>query len=164
MRFIGALTLALAMWPEAPAAQMFVSTGRDTLRGLPGVEVAVENMPPELQEAGLSTALVRTGVEQRLRAGGVAIYPSQQANPSIAKAYLYVKLNALRLPGQLQAVAVQVQLRQTLRSPVTSSNIVNAMTWDAHDLAVLTDPDARPLQDVIDEMVDRFVADWRAVH
>jgi hypothetical protein len=150
--------------PAGVSAQMFVSTGRDTLRGLPGVEVAVESVPPELQRAGLTTPLLRADVEQRLRAGGVTIYATQQENPSRAKPYVYLHLNALDLPGGLQAVGVQLHLRQTLRSPVTDSNIVNAMTWDAHNVVGLTGTDVRLLREAILGMVDDFITDWRAVH
>jgi hypothetical protein len=146
------------------SAQLFVATGRDTLRGLPGVEIAVEDVPPELPQAELTTTALRTAVEQRLRAGGITVYATQVANPSDAKAYVYVQLNALSLPGQLQAVAIQVHLRQTVRSTVTSSNIVNAMTWDEHTVAAVTAAEGAQLRDLVLEMVDHFVADWRAVH
>jgi len=146
------------------STQPFVATGRDTLRGLPGVEVAVEDVPSELTQPDLATSAVRTAVEQRLRAGGVTVYATQAANPSDAKAYLYVHLNALSLPGQLQAVAIQVHLRQTVRSTVSKAVIVNAMTWEQHTVAAATPADGSQLRDLVLEMVDHFVADWRAVH
>jgi hypothetical protein len=37
---------AVAGWAATPSARMFVPTGRETLRGLPGVEAVVENVPP----------------------------------------------------------------------------------------------------------------------
>ncbi|HVH25288.1 MAG TPA: hypothetical protein VM818_00965 [Vicinamibacterales bacterium] len=162
--FSMALLLLGARAPDADG-QMFVSTGRDTLRGLPGVEVLVEGLQPELQQSGLTVAAIRADVERRLRDGGISVYASQSTNPSLAKAYLYVHLNALVLPQDAgYAIAVQVHLRQTLRSPVTGSNVVNAMTWDAQN--VLGVP-ASALQTVRAEVltfVDQFVKDWAAVH
>lgn len=146
------------------SAQMFVPTGRDTLRGLPGVELVVEDVPPELTQAEISTTALRAAIEQRLRTGGITVYASQTANPSDAKAFVYVELNAVPLPGQMNAVAIQVHVRQTVRSTVTTSNIVNAMTWDNHTVAAVTAADGAPLRDLVLEMVDHFVADWRAVH
>ena len=149
---------------EHAAAQMFVTTGRDTLRGLPGVEVAVEPLPPELARDGLTDGDVRTRVEARLRKAGVTVYASQKENPSAAKPYLYVHLNALEIPPHgIYAVAVQVQLRQTLQSPVTSSNVVNAMTWDAHNVVGVTAAQPRLVLDEVDAYVDAFIADWAAV-
>lgn len=146
------------------SAQPFVPTGRDTLRGLPGVELAVEDVPPELSQPELATIALRSAVEQRLRAGGLTVYATQKANPSDAKAYVYVHLNAVSLPGQLHAVAIQVHLRQTVRSVVTSAMIVNAMTWEEHTVAAATAADGAQLRDLVLEMVDHFVTDWRTMH
>jgi hypothetical protein len=162
---VSVVSLLLVVFSAGSAsAQLFVATGRDTLRGLPGVEVTVEAVPPELSQPELATTALHAVVEQRLRAGGITVYATQAANPSDAKAYVYVHLSALPLPGQLIAVAIQVHLRQTVRSTVTSSNIVNAMTWDQHTVAAATAADGAQLRDLILEMVDHFVADWRAAH
>jgi len=155
--------LLLAGTATHASAQMFITTGRDTLRGLPGVEVAVEQLEPELERDGLSGAAVHAEVVQRLRAAGVAVYASQNENPSEAKPYLYVDVNGVRAGG-LYAIAVQVQVRQTLRSPVTSSNIVDAMTWDARTVLVVPRSDLASVRTIIQEYVDHFIEDWRAVH
>jgi len=107
---------------------------------------------------------LRGMVEQRLRAGGIAVYATQAANPSTAKAYVYVQLTALALPGSLRAASIQVHLRQTVRSTVTESNIVDAMTWDTHTIAAVMPGEGGQLRDLVLEMVGRFVDDWRAVH
>ena len=156
--------LTWATFAVTASAQMFTPTGRETLRGLPGLEVLIESIPPELERAGLTTAGLRTELEQRLKAGGVAVYASQKENPSPAKPYLYVHLNPLELPGQLQAVAIQVHVRQTLQSLVTNSHIVNAMTWDRHTVIAMRPTDMSLLKETVLEMVDGFIADWRAVH
>jgi hypothetical protein len=155
--------LLVLLSASGASAQPVVATGRDTLRGLPGVEVAVESVP-ELPHAELTATTLHTAVEQRLRAAGITVYATQAANPSDAKPYLYVHLNALPLPGKLVAVAIQVHLRQTVRSVVTGSSIVDAMTWDQHTLAAATAADGAQLRDLVLEMIDHFVADWRAVH
>ena len=147
------------------AAQMFVTTGRDTLRSLPGVEVVVESLPPELERAGLTTTDVRADIDRRLRAKGIPVFSSQGANPSAAKAYLYVHLNALVIPGAgLHAIAIQVQVRQTVRSLVTSSNIVDATTWDSHTVVGVSAAELPSVRDEIGEHIDRFIGDWAAVH
>ena len=112
-----ALAAVLLAGAADAAAQMFVTTGRDTLRGLPGVELAVESLPPELEREGLNGAAIRAAVDRRLRAAGVRLFASQSENPSDAKPYLYVHVNALEIPGaSVYAIAIQVHLRQTLRS------------------------------------------------
>jgi hypothetical protein len=156
--------VAVALLGRDASAQMFVTTGRDTLRGLPGVEVVVEAIQPEVERAGLTEAGIKADVVERLRAGGIVVYASQKENPSPAKPYLYIHVNALALPEQgLYAVAVQVHLRQTLQSPVTSSNVVNAMTWDAHNVVGVPAASLPDVQEEVREYVDQFLADWKAV-
>jgi hypothetical protein len=162
---IAAPLLLLAGTATHASAQMFVTTGRDTLRGLPGVEVAIEPFEPELERDGLTTAAIRADVVQRLRAAGVTVYASQNENPSEAKPYIYVDVNGVRLGGQnLYAIALQVQVRQTLRSPVTSSNIVDAMTWDARTVLAVPANNLTSVRAIIQEYVDHFIQDWKAVH
>jgi hypothetical protein len=163
MKTIAAI-VAAALMAATAFAQQFVATGRDTLRGLPGVELVVETAQPELAGRGLNPAAIRADVERRLRAGRVTVFSSQTENPSAAKAYLYVHVNALELPGRAgYAVAVQVHLRQTVRSTVTSSQIVNAMTWESHNV-VAVPPDGLPaVREEIGSYVDGFVRDWQAV-
>jgi len=147
------------------SAQMFVPTGRQTLRGLPGIEVQMEAFEPDLEADGLKRATVQADVEQQLRSGGIVVYPSQNANPSDAKAYLYVLISSIKIPGQAQyAISLQVHLRQMLKSLVTSTSVVNAMTWDRTDVMVVRTADLVQVRDVIRESIDEFVSDWKAVH
>ena len=163
-RIAATFVLVAAIVPSA-SAQMFIATGHDTLRGLPGVEVEVESVGPELERDGLTRAAIQADVERRLGAAGIPVYRSQNDNPSAAKAYLYVQVDGVRIPGQdLYAIGVQVQLRQTLRSPVTASNIVDAMTWDAHSVDVARLSEVVRVRDSIQEYVDQFIRDWMAVH
>ena len=161
----GVMVLCLTGLAADAYGQMYISTGRDTLRGLPGVEVLVEGLQPELERSGLTGAAIRADVEQRLRARGISVYASQADNPSPAKPYLYVHINALPLQRpEGYAIAVQLQLRQTLRSLVTSSNIVNAMTWDTHNVLGVPTPNLQSVQAEVRDYVDRFIKDWLAVH
>lgn len=151
------------LFPGQVGAQLFIAAGRDTLRQLPGVEVVVE-VAAGLRHPELEGAALRRAVEDRLRAGGITIYPGQAANPSTAKAYVYVRLTDLPLPGALQAVALRLDLRQTVRSTVTESSIVDATTWETHALAAAGPKEGAALRELVLEMAGRFVDDWRAVH
>jgi hypothetical protein len=162
-RVVLLIAASLLLSGVSTSAQMFVTTGRDTLRGLPGVEVIVEPLQDELEGAGVSTAALRASVEARLRAAGITVFSSQEANTTEAKPYLYVHLNALEIPGQgLHVLAVQVQVRQTVRSLVRPSNIVDAMTWDSHSLVGARTKELPLVTEELLAHVDRFVRDWTA--
>ena len=158
-------TLLLVTAPVMSAGgQQFIATGHDTLRGLPGVELVVEELQPELELGGLTGASLKADIEKWIRAGGIAVYASQADNPSPAKPYLYLHLNALTLPGGDIALAVQLHVRQTLRSPVTGSNVVNAMTWDSHSVISVPAANLQAARPAVRAQVDRFIEDWQAVH
>jgi hypothetical protein len=164
-----AAVFTLAAWwlsGATPGAQLFVSTGRDTLRQLPGVEVLVEPLQPELEASGVSGAAISKQVTARLEANGITIYRTQRENPAPSKPYVYVHINAASTGrGRDLAVAVQLHLRQTVQSTTTESRIVNAMTWDAHDLIVSEMPAVnRSISTKVDELLSAFIEDWRAVH
>jgi hypothetical protein len=163
--FCGVAFLVVVFGIADTQAQQFVATGRDTLRGLPGVEVLVEPLAPELEQGGLTATAIRANVEGQLRAGAIRIYSSQTANPSLAKPYLYVQVSGLSLPQQGYALAIQVHLRQTLRSLVTGSAVVNAMSWDQQTVTVaLPGSGMQGVHREVRSLVDRFIQDWRAVH
>jgi hypothetical protein len=145
-------------------AQMFVPTGRDTLRGLPGIEVVVEGLAPETERDGLTRTAIHDDVTARLRAGGIPLYASQMENASPAKAYLYVHVNVLKLSPETYAVAIQVHVRQTVRSVATVSQIVNAMTWDTHNIIGVPAKQLRNARAEVLDYVDLFISDWAAVH
>ena len=167
-RTIRLIIIAAALLAAAPPpgfAQTFVTTGRDTLRGLPGVEVAIENLEADVTADGLTIPAIQSDVVGRLQRAGVPVYSSQVANPSPAKAYVYVRVNNLKLPAAgVYAMSVDVQIRQTVRSLVSTSNIVDAVTWDHADVVVVPVARAADVRMVINEFVDDFIQDWKAVH
>jgi hypothetical protein len=146
------------------ARQLFVPTGGHTLRTLPGVEVIVETVPVPLQRAGLTQAAVKADLERWLGAGGVTVYQSQPANPSAAKAYLDLRMTVLALRDGSYAVAVQMHVRQTVKSLATESNIVNAATWETGRLVSVAQSELPRVRDEIRGMADEFLADWKSAH
>jgi len=162
---IAAAAVFAAAMASPASAQTFVTTGRDTLRGLPGIEVEVENLEQEVERDGLTRAAIQADVANRLRTAGVAVYASQAANPSAAKAYVYVHVTDVKLAtGGLYAVNVTVQVRQTVRSLASTSNIVDAMTWDHNDILVVPTAQVADVRTVVDEFVDDLIQEWKSVH
>ena len=161
---IAAALLSIALPVGAAAGQLFVPTGGGTLRALPGVEILVETIPAELQRAGFTQGSVRMDVARVLQTGAVAVFPSQAANPSAAKAYLDVRMTVLTLRDGSYAVAVQMHVRQTVTSLVTESKIVNAATWETGRLVGVTAADLPQVRDEIREMAEEFLADWKGAH
>jgi len=162
---IVATVILVVVLARPSSSQTFVASGRDTLRGLPGMEVEVENLEQDVERDGLTRAAIQSDVVSRLQAAGVTVYASQTANPSAAKPYLYVHVNSLKLATTgLYAMNVEVHVRQTVRSVATASNIVDAMTWDHSDVIVVPVSQVAGVRTVIQGYVDDLIQDWKAVH
>jgi len=162
--FVAALASAALLVAMPAFAQMFAPTGRATLRGLSGLEVVIEPLPPEVENAGLTAVRLRLDVSERLTDAGIEVYMSQGENVSPAQAYLYIHVNALSLPDAGLAVALLVQVRQTVDSMVGPARIVDAVTWDAHNVLALPPGALGGLNREIEAYVDLLIDDWRAVH
>jgi hypothetical protein len=157
---------AIVVTTAQPRAQLFVPTGRDTLRGLPGVEVLVEPLQPQLDRAGLSSAAFAADVSAQLRTAGIKVFANQRENPSQAKPYVYLHINVASVPRSGgYAVGIQLHLRQTLGSLVTESRVVNAMSWDAHNVIVASPAMLRDEIGIeVRALVRTFIEDWKSVH
>jgi hypothetical protein len=159
------LLLPIAAGAAEARGQMFITNGAGTLRGLPGVEVVIDALQPELTDGGLTSGLIKSDIENRLQKAGITIFQSQAANPSAAKPYLHLAVNAVALPsGTDYVLGVQLQLRQMLRSPVTDSQIVNATTWDLQNVYVVSTAELPAMRAEIVTFVEEFVEDWTSVH
>ena len=153
--------VAIALWPADAQAQLFVPSGKDTLRALPGVEVLVEPLERGLAAEGLTAPAIAARVSAQLRAGGIPIFATQMQNPSPAKAYLYLQLSAIQLQQQGHVIALQAHVRQSVRSLVTESTIVNAMTWDRRIVFLAPAGGAAgAVTREVQRLVEQFVRDW----
>jgi hypothetical protein len=65
--------LALALAAPALSFASDDEYTRESLRGLHGVYVLVEDLRPEVEQAGLTVAMIRTDAELKLRLAGIRV-------------------------------------------------------------------------------------------
>src|SRR3989442_3188861 len=85
---------------------------RATLRGLQGVSVLIEDLPPESERAGLTTQQLQTDVEEQLRQAGILVFTKDQAFRLQGAPYLYVYVHLLPHPMRLTAYSSLVEMNQ----------------------------------------------------
>jgi hypothetical protein len=155
------LTLLLA-----PATLAASEVERDSLKGLPGVQVLVETLPADVEQYGLTAELIRTDVELRLRRSGIRVFSADEEDPSPAKAFVYVNLNVFQVdngaPG-LYAASVSVELHQRLRSLVSGLAFYGT-TWERSSVHTLGKNNLRQLRDDVNDVVDKFINDYLAAN
>ena len=104
-----------------------------TLRGLSGVGVRVERMPPEAEQAGMTRRQVQTEVEQRLREGGIRVLTPELLS-AFGRPVLAVTIQltpAEHGPRELYGVHITVALKQqVLLERNMTLPAVEAATWE----------------------------------
>jgi hypothetical protein len=68
---------------------------RATLRGIEGVNVAIESLEPEVERAGLVRQQIETDVELRLRKAGIRVLTEEERQGTPGAPYLYINVNVI---------------------------------------------------------------------
>lgn len=87
---------------------------RETLRGLSGVAVLIEELTREAEQAGLTRTQLQTGVELRLRQAGIPVLTEQEWLRTPGRPFLYIRVGTFmsREMGGVFAFHIAVELHQ----------------------------------------------------
>ena len=140
------------------------AVARDTLRGLTGVHVVVEELRPEAVKDGLSKDAIEQKVIQKLWDAGVRVLMEDQWTLAEGAPYLYLNVNAVK-SRDLYVYAVDLQLNQTVRLERLPTIAVAATTWATGcRVGAVSADSVRVLDQVAAQSVDRFIEDFRAAN
>ncbi len=164
-RAIAAATAALCLlgWAPRPALAVTPSEVR-SLRGLPGVEVVVENPADEGRALGLSAEQLQADVQARLRESGVRVLTADDRAPG--RPWLYVRVSVLK-SASLPVVSYYVvaQLRQDVTLDRNPDFRLGATTWDIGVGGLAgTSVFVGAVRDSALAVADRFSADFLTVN
>ena len=142
---------------------------RDSLKGLPGVEVVVQIFKDEAEQAGFDEQAFQTDVELKLRMAGIRVLETKGRGLS----RLYLNVTALH-GDRRAAYSISLELIQDVllrhqppSNPEDSSEdalggaATLATTWSSGLLGLGTAAHAR---DASKDLVDIFANDWLAVN
>ena len=151
--------LAQEVAPATPHA-----VARDTLRGLNGVHVVVEELRPEAVNDGLTKEAIEEGVVQRLWDAGIRVLMEDQWTIAAGAPYLYLNVNAVK-SKDLYVYAVDLQLNQNVRLERLPAVAVAATTWTTGcRVGAVSAESVRVLAQVAAQSVDRFIEDYRTAN
>jgi hypothetical protein len=138
---VKALVLGVALLLSIEASAADQQRHRKTLEGVPSIYVLVEDISADLKQAGLSTAMLQTDAELRLRAAGIRVASEQEFFSLPGSPYLYVVVTGIRDAttagrhlGYSAAVSIEfvqyVRLERDLsiRGPATTWSVGNIVT------------------------------------
>ena len=130
---------------------------REYLTDLREVNVLVEELPPEVEAAGLTRDGIEAAVEERLRERRVPIGRSRLAGD------LYVRIGTHRGSTGLYAYFARVSLQQLV---TIEGNRQRAFvdTWDLESLGMVGEGNLPQVEQVVLQIVDVFIDDYFAVN
>lgn len=157
MRYVLQLIVVALVWGNIEVVQALDTGSRESLRGISGVGVVVEDIGPDASADGLSQDAIRTAAELILRSKGIKVLTSVERTRLGSAPYLYINVNTLKEELGLYAYAVSVDLKQV----VGLLSIKNARAWGATwSASVIGAVGETNLHQVIADAVEPLVKDF----
>ena len=130
---------------------------RENLADLREVNVVVENLAPDAEEAGLDRRALLRAVEQQLEARGVPLGSSRNAGD------LYVNIETFRGSTGLYAYCVEVSLQQLVTIEGNQLRTL-ADVWELGSLGTVGTGNLPQVASIVSEIVDVFIDDYLAMN
>jgi len=136
---------------------------RATLRGLQGVYVLIEDVKPEMAQAGLTTQQLQTDVEEQLRQASMPVLTKDQAFRVQGAPYLYVYVHLLPHPIGLTAYSSLVEVNQRAALDLNGSS-ASVSTWSVQRLGTIGRRHLAMIRNDVRNQVDHFIHVYRSVN
>ena len=141
---------------------------KEVLRGLTGVKVVIENIPPDIERLGLTKKDIQSDVELKLRKIGIKVYPDFKP-PSMTT--LYITVNTFNPPQAKSIIAysINIMLFETVylkRDIGTVGDLkeVRAADWNGGTVGLVGTPHITDIRKRVELQLDRFISDYLAVN
>jgi len=102
---------------------------RESLRGLPVVQVLIEDIRPDAQTDGLSQEAIRTAVELILRSSGIRVLTQSERSEMPSNPYLYVHVGTDKNSSGQYSFNARVELHQAVSLVHRPQHTMLAPTW-----------------------------------
>jgi hypothetical protein len=126
---------------------------RENLADLREVNVVVESLAPDAEEAGLDRRAITRAVEQQLEARGVPLGSSRSAGD------LYVNIETFRGSTGLYAYCVEVSLQQLVTIEGNQLRTL-ADVWELGSLGTVGAGNLPQVTGIVSDIVDAFIDDY----
>ncbi len=154
--------LALAKLHSLAFAQD-TELSRQTLRGLQGVQVLVEDLKPEIERGGLTKQQLQRDTELRLRMAGIKVLSEIESFNTPGAPYLHVYANVVKgkhRPTYIYSITVGlIQKVSLVRAP---GIVVEVITWAVGRTGFT--PELRYIRARIKDLVDQFINAYLSVN
>ena len=132
---------------------------RESLYGLEGVGVLIENLNLAIEKEGLLTSRLQTDVEEELSKAGIPVLSRREVGPT--DPILYVNVNAHKL-DELFFYSIHVELHQLVTLVRDPSIEMQAPTWNVGSVGSVGSANLYQIRGAMKEYVNEFIKDYKA--
>ena len=139
-------------------------SNRATLRGLKGIGVLVEQLPPEVENGGLSKNQLQKDVEAKLRAAGIKVLTKEECakTPGEPNLYINVNVNIAKTESDIYPYSLDLLFIQKV-SLLRDQKITSyGVTWSTAGVGSITKTMVSQLRESVGEILDIFIKAYRA--
>ena len=137
----------------------------ESLRGLQGVRVVVENIHPEAERDGLTRSQLQVVVELELRKAGIKVLTEEEQSSTPGSPFLYVNVTAVRRKASvIYGYSISVELCQVVVLYRDQSIMITTTTWWSGVVGTVGAPKLQDISDSVKEKVDVFINDYLTVN
>jgi hypothetical protein len=134
---------------------------RQTLVGLKGVSVAVEDPQPNIQKYvqrfGLAGDQLQKDIEQRLTKAGITVLNQEKWAAMPGRPVLYININTHEYQKFWYAYTIIVDLRQIVQLEASPEVKTLASTWSINMAGIANIGTLNAIKDNVNVLVDRFI-------
>jgi hypothetical protein len=136
---------------------------RESLRGLEGVQLVIQDIEQDAKADGLSEDKIRTAVEGILRSSDIRILDDKDQDAPISTPWLYVQTATLKSPMGRYACIVRLSLRQRVILAGALPQSMSAVTWESGIwLGNLGASNLRHIIEIVERKTKEFASDFLA--
>ena len=161
MRYVLHLMVVALVWGNMEVVQALDTGSRESLRGISGIGVIVEEISPDASADGLSQDAIRTAAELILRSKGIRVLTNIDRTRLGSAPYLYININTLKEELGLYAYAVNVDLKQVVGLLSMKGAQAWGATWSASVVGAVGETNVRQIiADGVEPLVKDFAHDF----
>jgi hypothetical protein len=128
---------------------------RNSLRGLNGINVSIENIREEIVKLGLTEDSIRTDVELKLRLSGIRVLSTEEWVKEPGNPYLYVYVHVVRGKEAVYIYNISVEMIQDVTLVRSPSVRCMGETWKTGFLGLALE--LRQIREAIKDPIDEFI-------
>jgi hypothetical protein len=133
---------------------------RETLCGLKGVMVFIEDIDSDVEKHGLTKNLIQKEVQSRLRHAEIPVLTREEAFNTPGKPYLYLSLTAHNTGIDLYSYYIRVEFNQDVSLVREPSVRTSATTWFANVVGIVGAQNLPAVTEDVTELTDKFIKDY----